>query len=253
MSGNPNESEIAATVFFTGIDGLSTAGTRITVATASPTPVNPSVEPGAAPIASSDDRTNPTPQTATIDAAPLASQRARVPDTKTILRIPDTLEVLTSKSNFWSNALSIENDRLLTWQRRMGYPVVVISAFTGLGAYSQLESNPAWWATLVVATGAIIAAALAAIQTQGNFAARAATAAQSSAKFGTLFRMMLEAGDQLHEAGRRDDEELHKLYRQYEELKSARPHVPQRVRAQAHRTVTQEAASIRAQAAVRAS
>lgn len=163
----------------------------------------------------------------------------------TAARIPDTLEVLTSKSNFWSNALSIEHDRLIDWQRRLGYPVVVVSALTGLAAFSQLESNPSWWATLTVAIAAFAAAALAAIQTQGNFAARAATAAEYSAKYGALFGDMLRVGDQLQRGDELNEGELEGLYEKYTELKSARPTVSTRIRDQAHDTVQKEAISIR--------
>lgn len=216
MSATPRDLEVAAIVFLPTADASSTS------------------EP-----------------TATVDAAPPVPQTATAADTTTAVRIPDTLEVLTSKSNFWANALSIEHDRLLNWQRRLGYPVVVISALTGLAAFSQLESNPAWWATLTVAAAAFAAAVFAAVQTQGNFAERAATAAKCSAKYATLFRAMLRAGDQLQAGGKRDDGELDGLYEEYEQLKSARPTVPERVRARAHRTVALEASSIRSHAEAR--
>jgi hypothetical protein len=214
MDRTPNDFEAAAIVFVATDDASRTSEPRPTEA-------------------------KPAPPTTTASVTP------------TVVRIPDTLEVLTSKSNFWANALSIEHDRLLDWQRRMGYPVVVVSALTGLAAFSQLESNPAWWATLTVAIAAFAAAAFAAVQTQGNFAARATTAAECSAKYATLFRNMLRAGDQLQAGGERNDAELDGLYGEYEQLKSARPTVPERVRDQAHRTVVQEASSIRSQAEAR--
>ncbi len=251
MNGTPNEFEVAAIIFLATDDASPTSDPRPTSATPLAIPMDSPAAPGAAYRASSGAPAKPTPPTATVDAPPPLPRTTTGTDTTTVGQVPDTLEVLISKSNFWANALSIEHDRLLNWQRRLGYPVVVVSALTGLAAFSQLESNPSWWATLTVATAAFAAAAFAAVQTQGNFAARATTAAECSTKYATLFRKMLRAGDQLHAGGERNDGELDGLYGEYEQLKSARPTVPERVRDQAHRTVMQEASSIRSQAEAR--
>lgn len=177
------------------------------------------------------------------DEAPKETTAASkaTPDGASVGRtVPERLQVLTAKANFWANALSIEHDRLHDRQRRLGYPVVLITALTGVAAFTQLEGNPSWWATLVVSVFAFVAAGLAAFQTQADFAARANAASDWSEKFGGLYGTMLDTVDGIRRGETVTTDTLDKLYAEYEAMKHERPSVSQRVRAEARLTVARD-------------
>jgi hypothetical protein len=155
-------------------------------------------------------------------------------------QIPERLQVLTAKSQYWATALSMERDRLRSYQRAFGYPVVIITALTGMAAFTQLDGNPAWWAKLTVVIASAVATVLAAVQTQQNFAKRATEADNASDSFGALFGEMLDAEDQLL-TGSKPSKELKQLYAEYAKLKEDRPMVPERVGEHATRKIEQDA------------
>jgi hypothetical protein len=103
-----------------------------------------------------------------VDKTPSSAAVEKPLEASAAVNVPERLQVLTEKANFWANAMSIEHDRLQTIQQLLGYPVVVITAATGVTAFTQLDSNPAWSAILIVSLFAFLAAALAAVQTHGN-------------------------------------------------------------------------------------
>lgn len=153
--------------------------------------------------------------------------------------VPERLQILTAKSSFWATALSMERDRLRNMQQLFGYPVVLITATTGLTIFASLERSPAIWAKITVGFFSIVAALLAAIQTHQDFTARA-TAAQHSGKcFAKLYADMLDLQD------RADEKEMSAkapaLYDRYAELKETRPAVPDRVCDRASHRVEQDA------------
>ncbi len=155
--------------------------------------------------------------------------------------IPDRLEDLTASASVWTRALWFEHDRLLGRQQLLGYPVVAITAITGVAAFTQLNENPAWWATLTVAMAAGIAAVLSAIQTHGDFAARAQRVADSAQKFGQLLGEMLEAGEHIKTGPPPSDTELEQLYARYVALRESRPHVQPKLYREAQEAVKRQA------------
>lgn len=160
------------------------------------------------------------------------------PDTKPTF-IPDRLEDLTASASVWTRALRFEHDRLRWWQNRFGYVVVALSAITGLAAFTQLDDDPAWWATLTVAIVTGIAAVFAAIQTYGNFAVRAEAAGGSSKDFGELLGKMLAAGEDVMQ-GKLAPDQLDPLYDEYKTLREGRPWVKVELYERAQRAVEEQ-------------
>jgi hypothetical protein len=170
-----------------------------------------------------------------------AAPNAGFSDSATERGIPDRLQTLTAKSEYWATVLSIEADRLRNRQRAFGYPVVAITAITGMTIFTQLENDPSTWSKIAVASLSIFAAVLAAIQTQQNFSNRAAEASQVGSSFGDLFGDLLDAEDEIRSGSSLSIDRRETLYARYTDLKKARPAVPERVCKRASRQIERDA------------
>jgi hypothetical protein len=105
---------------------------------------------------------------------------------------------------------------------RLAVSAGALSAATSLSIWATLQQTPAWWAKVVVASAALVAAILALLTRIYNWGGVASEARQLASKYGHLYGDLLEIEGKLLAGKAVSDDKIGELRVQLENLKDGR-------------------------------